>query len=107
MPTSATSARRSGGRSPRWQRLGTAITTGHCRRTGWWPSVLMIGGIALLSAVTATLASWLVETVAAEKERAEDLQMAVRPLEDKIDQLAAEKKSGQHQADCRQIPLGT
>src|SRR5215217_4347212 len=29
---------------------------------------LMIGGIALLGTVTATLASWLVETVAAEKE---------------------------------------
>jgi voltage-gated potassium channel len=30
---------------------------------------LMIGGIALLGTVTATLASWLVETVAAEKSR--------------------------------------
>jgi voltage-gated potassium channel len=39
---------------------------------------LMIGGIALLGAVTATLASWLVETVAAEKEQAEDLQITVR-----------------------------
>jgi voltage-gated potassium channel len=34
---------------------------------------LMLGGIALLGTVTATLASWLVETVAAEKEQAEDL----------------------------------
>ena len=39
---------------------------------------LMIGGIALLGTVTATLASWLVETVAAEKEQAEDLQVTVR-----------------------------
>jgi voltage-gated potassium channel len=54
---------------------------------------LMIGGIALLGTVTAILASWLVETVAAEKEQAEDLQITVRRLEDKIDQLAAEKKS--------------
>jgi voltage-gated potassium channel len=51
---------------------------------------LMIGGIALLGTVTATLASWLVETVAAEKEQAEYLQVMVRRLEDKIDQLAGE-----------------
>jgi voltage-gated potassium channel len=49
---------------------------------------LMIGGIALLGTVTATLASWLVEAVAAEKEQAEDLQIAMRRLEDKIDRLA-------------------
>jgi voltage-gated potassium channel len=48
----------------------------------------MIGGIALLGTVTATLASWLVEAVAAEKEQAEDLQIAMRRLEDKIDRLA-------------------
>ena len=48
----------------------------------------MIGGIALLGTVTATLASWLVETVAAEKSQAEDLQVTVRRLEDKIDRLA-------------------
>ena len=52
---------------------------------------LMIGGIALLGTVTATLASWLVETVAAEKEQAEDLQVTVRRLEDKIDRLAAQE----------------
>jgi Ion channel len=46
---------------------------------------LMIGGIALLGTVTATLASWLVETVAAEKEQAEDLQVTVRRFEDKIE----------------------
>ena len=51
---------------------------------------LMIGGIALLGTVTATLASWLVETVAAEKEQAEDLQVMVRRLEMKINQLAAQ-----------------
>ena len=52
---------------------------------------LMIGGIALLGTVTATLASWLVETVAAEKGQAEDLQVAIRRLEDKIDRLAAQE----------------
>ena len=45
---------------------------------------LMIGGIALLGTVTATLASWLVETAAAEKKQAEDLQVMVRRPEDKI-----------------------
>ena len=48
---------------------------------------LMVGGIALLGTVTATLASWLVEAVAAEKEQAEDLQATVRRLEAKIDEL--------------------
>ena len=55
---------------------------------------LMIGWIALLGTVTATLASWLVETVAAEKSQAEDLQVTVRRLEDKIDRLAAESTRG-------------
>jgi voltage-gated potassium channel len=68
---------------------------------------LMIGGIALLGTVTATLASWLVENGGTEKEQAEDLQITVRRLEDKINQLAAEKKSGLDQADRRQIPLST
>jgi voltage-gated potassium channel len=62
---------------------------------------LMIGGIALLGTVTATLASWLVETVAAEKEQAEDLQITVRRLEDKIDRLTAEKQ--RHPGDRGQL----
>jgi voltage-gated potassium channel len=53
---------------------------------------LMIGGIALLGTVTATLTSWLVETVAAEKEQAEDLHATVRRLEARIDRLASEPK---------------
>jgi voltage-gated potassium channel len=53
---------------------------------------LMLGGIALLSTVTATLASWLVESVEAEKEQAESLQATVRRLEAKIDLLATEPK---------------
>jgi voltage-gated potassium channel len=55
---------------------------------------LMIGGIALPGTVTATLASWLVETVAAQKEQAEDLQVTVRRLENKIDRLATESTRG-------------
>ena len=53
---------------------------------------LMLGGIALLGTVTATLASWLVETVAAEEEQAEDLHATVQRLEAKVDLLATEPK---------------
>src|SRR5215217_4112563 len=53
---------------------------------------LMLGGIALLGTVTATMASWLVESVQAEKEQAEDLQAKVQRLEAKIDLLATEPK---------------
>jgi voltage-gated potassium channel len=53
---------------------------------------LMLGGIALLGTVTATMASWLVESVQAEKEQAEDLQAMVQRLEAKIDLLATEPK---------------
>jgi voltage-gated potassium channel len=55
---------------------------------------MMFGGIALLGAVSATLASWLIETVEAEKEQVEDLQTMVQRLEAKIDQLAAEQQDG-------------
>jgi voltage-gated potassium channel len=54
---------------------------------------LMIGGIALLGTVTATLASWLVETVEAEKQQAEDLHAIVRRLEAKVDRLEAGHKT--------------
>jgi voltage-gated potassium channel len=53
---------------------------------------LMVGGIALLGTVTATLASWLVENVEAEKEQAEDLQATVRRLEAKVDRLTSEPR---------------
>ena len=53
---------------------------------------LMLAGIALLGTVTATLASWLVETVAAEKEQAEDLHATVQRLEAKVDLLATEPR---------------
>jgi voltage-gated potassium channel len=53
---------------------------------------LTIGGIALVGTVTATLASWFVETVAAEKEQAEDLQATVRRLESKVDQVSREQE---------------
>jgi voltage-gated potassium channel len=53
---------------------------------------LMVGGAALLGTVSATLASWLIETVAAEKEQAEDLQEIVRRLEAKVDLLTGERE---------------
>jgi voltage-gated potassium channel len=54
---------------------------------------LMVGGIALLGTVTATLASWIVETVEADKEQTEDLQVTVWRSDAKIDRLAAESGS--------------
>jgi hypothetical protein len=44
-----------------------------------------------LGTVTATLASWLVENVEAEKEQAEDLQATVWRLEAKIELLSTER----------------
>jgi voltage-gated potassium channel len=46
-------------------------------------SGLMIGGIALVGTITTTLASWLVEAVAAEKEQPEHIQITVRRLEER------------------------
>jgi voltage-gated potassium channel len=88
-----------------WWSVTTMTTVGYGDRfpvTGTGRLValgLMIGGIALLGTVTATLASWLVETVAAEKEQAEDIQVMIRRLEDKIDRLTAEKQIDTHRAD--------
>jgi voltage-gated potassium channel len=55
---------------------------------------LMLGGIALLGVVTATLASWIVERVSAEDTAKEAAAAAateahVKALEDKIDELHA------------------
>ena len=48
---------------------------------------LMIGGVAMLGVVTATLASWLVEAVQNERQETVDLQAEVRALHAKLDQL--------------------
>jgi voltage-gated potassium channel len=63
-----------------WWAVSTMTTVGYGDRypvTGVGRMVafaLMVGGIALLGTVTATLASWLIESVEAEKEQAEDLK---------------------------------
>jgi voltage-gated potassium channel len=55
-------------------------------------SVLMVGGIALLGTVTATLASWLVDQVRAEEEReVSDLRTEIEVLNLKNDQLLGTK----------------
>jgi voltage-gated potassium channel len=61
---------------------------------------LMLGGIALLGTVTATLASWLVASVQAEKEQAEDLQATVRRLETKVELLATEPNTTSTRPHC-------
>ncbi len=52
---------------------------------------LMVGGIALLGVVTATLASWLVERVAEETE-ANDVQLTreIAALREQVARLAAQ-----------------
>jgi voltage-gated potassium channel len=90
MPTSKISAMRSGGA------IATMTTVGYgdqfpVTASGRWVAFpLMVGGIALLGAVSGAWASWLVKTVAAEKEQGEDLKAMLRRLEAKIDQLSTE-----------------
>jgi voltage-gated potassium channel len=87
-----------------WWAVTTMTTVGygdHYPVTGLGRLVafgLMVGGIALLGTVTATLASWLVELVEAEREQAEDLHAIVRRLEAKVDQLSDERGQD-HDAD--------
>ncbi len=60
-------------------------TTGAGRLAG---AALMIGGIALLGIVTATLASWLVEKIAiTEKNQTADLRAEIQVLNHKLDRL--------------------
>lgn len=76
-----------------WWAVTTMTTVGYGDRypvTGVGRLVafgLMVGGIALLGTVTATLASWLVEAVAAEKEESEDIRAMLHRLEARIGDL--------------------
>ena len=52
--------------------------------------VLMLGGIALLGVVTATLASWLVQAVATEEGENDRLRHEIGALNERIEQLLAQ-----------------
>ena len=61
----------------------------------------MIGGVALIGVVTATLASWIVSLVeeenteqeAATQAQVADLQQQISDLSERIDRLLAERDS--------------
>ncbi len=56
-------------------------------------AALMIGGIALLGIVTATLASWLVEKITiTDKEQTADLRAEISVLNQKLDRLLAQRQ---------------
>jgi voltage-gated potassium channel len=65
---------------------------------------LMIGGIALLGAVTATLASWLVQQVNAESQQTADLKAELDRIQAKLDRLV-EAMSGRGRFDPGQFEL--
>ena len=54
---------------------------------------LMLGGIALLGVVTATLASWLVEAVEAEQQESDDMRAEIRTLHQKLDLLVVSQQA--------------
>ena len=63
---------------------------------------LMLGGIALLGVVTASLASWLVEAVEAEQQESEDVRAEIQTLHQKLDLLVVRQN-----AEHSQRPDGT
>ena len=54
---------------------------------------MMLGGIALLGVVTATLASWLAEAVAAEQQESQDMRAEIRNLHQKLDLLVVTQQA--------------
>lgn len=79
-----------------WWALTTMTTVGYGDRyptTGQGrlaAAALMVGGITLLGAVTATLASWLVEQVTeADQQQAEDLRAELTELREAVADLRA------------------
>lgn len=77
-----------------WWAIATMTTVGYGDRypvtdEGRVAAVaLMIGGVAVLGLVTATLASWLVERVSdAEQEQTEDLRSEIRELHEQLNVL--------------------
>jgi len=76
-----------------WWAITTMTTVGYGDRypvTGLGRAIaamLMVGGIALLGVVTATLASWLIEAVEADQQETYDMKNEIRTLHRKLDQL--------------------
>jgi voltage-gated potassium channel len=61
---------------------------------------LMVGGIAVLGVVTASVASWLVEQVkVAEQEQTDELQASIRELQDRVDSLTVKDDAASRTAD--------
>ena len=91
-----------------WWALTTITTIGYgdtfpvSTEGRFFAALLMIGGVALIGVVTATLASWivsLVEEESAEQEAATQAQVAalqrqVSELSERIDQLLEDRESG-------------
>jgi voltage-gated potassium channel len=88
-----------------WWAIATMTTVGYGDRfpvtdEGRVAAVaLMIGGVAVLGLVTATLASWLVERVSdAEQEQTEDLRTEIRDLHAQLDVLINHIRTNQDNA---------
>jgi voltage-gated potassium channel len=80
-----------------WWAITTMTTVGYGDRypvTGLGRAIavmLMVGGIALLGVVTATLASWLIEAVEADQRETYDMKNEIRTLHRKLDELLGEQ----------------
>jgi voltage-gated potassium channel len=79
-------------------------TTGEGRLAA---ALLMVGGIALLGSVTATIASWLVEQVdrVAEERETADLRTQVELLNIRIDQLLGQGSEASRLSGTEPCPL--
>lgn len=101
-PRSRPSARSCGGALTTITTIGYGDTVPVSTEGRFIATLLMIGGVALIGAVTATLASWIVSLV--EEENAEQeaatqaqvaaLQQQVSELSQRIDRLLEERGSG-------------
>lgn len=100
-----------------WWSLATITTVGYgdlapvTTPGRWIAALLMIGGIALIGVVTATLASWIVSLVAEETEeqatatraQVEALHREVARLTARLDLLAQERPAGAPEQDPHRL----